>query len=119
MGEVSVTIHGRDYHIGCQDGQEEHLIKLASFLDEKVKELVETVGNIGDMPLLAMAGILVADELADSRSGTESQGSSSTETDGIIAAAEGQLVEERKATVDLLDAMALRIDSIAASLEPA
>ncbi len=111
MGEVSVNIHGRDYHIGCQDGQEEHLVKLAAFLDGKVNDLVESVGNIGDMPLLAMAGILVADELADSR---RDQGEANT--DGSLG--QIQVAQERAATVDLLDAMVLRIDSIAASLEP-
>lgn len=115
MGEVSVKIHGRDYHIGCQDGQEEHLIKLAAFLDGKVNDLVESVGNIGDMPLLAMAGILVADELADSRRDLDEADESGSLAEGHQA----QIAQERNATVDLLDAMVLRIDNIAASLEPA
>ncbi|MCZ6603693.1 MAG: cell division protein ZapA [Alphaproteobacteria bacterium] len=110
MGEVAVTIYGRDYHIGCQDGQEEHLIKLAAYLDGKVNELVGNVGNIGDMPLLAMAGILVADELTDSRADK----SGDTDTKALVADA---LSGERRASVELLDAMARRIDNIAASLE--
>ena len=111
MGEVSVNIHGREYHIGCQDGQEDHLVKLASYLDGKIKELVESVGNIGDMPLLAMAGILVADELADIRRG-EDPGSA------LGADIQSTLDAERAVTLELVDNTARRIDDIAAALEP-
>jgi cell division protein ZapA len=111
VGEVTVIIHGRDYHMGCQDGQEEHLIRLAGYVDGKIKDLVETVGNIGDMPLLAMAGILVADELADSRRDNESTGGAST-------ALQESLTAERGSLIQILDAATLRVDGIAASLEP-
>lgn len=111
MGEVSVNIHGREYHIGCQDGQEDHLVKLASYLDGKIKELVESVGNIGDMPLLAMAGILVADELADSRRGNDPANASGADIQAAIDA-------ERAVTLELVDGTTRRIDDIAAALEP-
>ena len=111
MGEVSVNIHGREYHIGCQDGQEDHLVKLASYLDEKIKELVDSVGNIGDMPLLAMAGILVADELADSRRGKDP-------VDAPGADLQAALDAERAVTLELVDATTRRIDDVAAALEP-
>lgn len=111
MGEVAVNIHGRDYHIGCQDGQEEHLIKLAAYLDGKITELVGSVGNIGDMPLLAMAGILVADELADSRRDKETAETANDDTQNLLA--EGEKVQS-----ELLEGMIRRIDNIAASLEP-
>jgi len=92
MAQVTVTINGRGYQIACDDGQEAHLSRLAGYLDGKVGELTEAVGQIGDTQLLVMAGLLVADELSDMR-----------EVEGDVA--------------DRLDALAARIEDIAGRLE--
>jgi len=65
MAQVSVRINGRHYQVACEDGQEAHLQKLAAYIDERVAELVRDVGQVGDARLLVMAGLLIADELAD------------------------------------------------------
>lgn len=65
MSQISITINGRDYSIVCDDGQETHLARLAEYLDRRVGELVESVGQIGDSRLLLMVGLLIADELSD------------------------------------------------------
>ncbi|MEW5704993.1 MAG: cell division protein ZapA [Pseudomonadota bacterium] len=65
MTQVSVAINGRDYDIACDNGQEEHLERLAAFVDKRVKELITSVGQIGDARLLVMVSLLIADELAD------------------------------------------------------
>lgn len=65
MGQVAITINGRIYDIACDDGQEAHLTRLGIYLDQRVTELVESVGQIGDARLMVMASLLVADELAD------------------------------------------------------
>src|SRR3546814_11102105 len=65
MSQLSITINGRNYSIACEDGQEEHLTKLAGYLDMRVGELVGAVGQVGAARLLRMAALLVADELSD------------------------------------------------------
>ena len=65
MAQVSITINGRGYQIACDDGQEEHLRRLAAYVDRRVAELVAAMGQIGDQRLLVMASLLVADELSD------------------------------------------------------
>ena len=65
MAQVSVRINGRHYQVACEDGQEAHLQKLASYIDERVAELVRDVGQVGDARLLVMSSLLIADELAD------------------------------------------------------
>ena len=67
MAQVEIRINGRDYRIACEDGQESHLSNLAKYLDGKVTELVEEVGQIGDTSLMVMAGLLITDELSDTR----------------------------------------------------
>lgn len=68
MVQVSVQINARKYTISCDDGQEAHLTRLASYVDRRVSELVASVGQIGDTQLLVMAGLLIADELSDAYS---------------------------------------------------
>ena len=65
MGQVTVTINGRDYDIACDDGQESHLTKLSEFVDNRLKELIAAVGQVGDSRLLVMASLLLADELSE------------------------------------------------------
>ncbi len=65
MGQLTVTINGRDYSIACDDGQEEHLTRLSDYLNTRISELVSVVGQVGDTRLLVMLGLLIADELSD------------------------------------------------------
>ena len=107
MAEVEVTINGRSYLMGCDDGQEEHLMALAEDVGRRVDELVATVGQVGDARLLLMAGLLIADELYDARAETEaSQGTEQRQA----AEAEAQLA-------DRLDGLAQRLESVAAQLQ--
>lgn len=63
MGKVSVTLNGRAFTIGCEDGQESYLRELARHLDGHVTDLSKQVGQIGDLRLLLMASLVVVDEL--------------------------------------------------------
>jgi len=65
MAQVSVTINGRQFRMACEDGQEEHLLKLARELDNRISGLRAKFGEIGDTRLTVMAAITVADELAE------------------------------------------------------
>lgn len=65
MGSVNVTINGRQYRIACEDGQEEHLGRLATEFDARIAELRERVGEVGDARLTIMAALTVADDLAE------------------------------------------------------
>ncbi len=68
MPLVNVTVNGRAYTVACDDGEEAHVRELGHFLDRRVRELAESVGQVGDSRLLLMAGLVVADELSEARS---------------------------------------------------
>ena len=40
MAQVDVVINNRPYRIACDDGQEQHLSRLAEYVDQRVQELV-------------------------------------------------------------------------------
>ncbi len=63
MPEISLNINERNYQVTCDEGQEEHLRKLASHLNERIEGLVGAVGQVGEGRLLVMASLMVADEL--------------------------------------------------------
>ncbi len=65
MAEVSVTINGRVYRMACDPGQEDHLARLGRELDQRITQLRDSFGEIGDTRLAVMAAIMVADELAE------------------------------------------------------
>ena len=65
MAQVEVTVNGRAYVVACEDGEETHLEELAEYLNGQVKELAESLGQVGEARLILMAGLLLADELFD------------------------------------------------------
>jgi cell division protein ZapA len=65
MSHVSVTIHGRQYRMACEDGQEDHLVRLAKDLDQRIEQLKVSFGAIGDMRLIVMAALTLGDELSE------------------------------------------------------
>jgi cell division protein ZapA len=115
MGQVAVTIRGRSYPVACDDGQEEQVIRLASYLDKRAAELDRTVGVVSETRMLLMIGLLVADELAEAHE----------ELRRAREAVEGAEAASRKAALDqverrvapVLDRLASRLDDIAARLE--
>lgn len=65
MAQVIITINYREYPISCDNGQEIQIMKLGRMLDEKAKALTSSLGHINENQLLAMVGLLLADELSE------------------------------------------------------
>ena len=66
MAHVIVQVNGRPYTMQCPDGEEDHLRELAELLDSEVQRVKQSVGNVGDIRMLVMAGLMVADRLSES-----------------------------------------------------
>jgi len=67
MAQISVEVNGRPYAVGCEDGQEGHLLELAKMFDHQVRQVSQDMGQLGDTRLFLMGALLLADELADAR----------------------------------------------------
>ena len=65
MANVNIKFNGKDYLLSCDDGQEESLKKLTSFLYNKYLELKKRLGNIGENKLLLITAIQLIDEHFD------------------------------------------------------
>jgi cell division protein ZapA len=109
MGQVSIQVNGRNYDIACDDGEEEHVLRLGRYLDEKLAELVVRMGQVGDSRLLVMAALLIADELSDTYGKLEK---ARTGAGNGVSPANGEAAKS-------ITLLAERIDNIAAGLERA
>lgn len=67
MPLVNVMVNARAYTIACDEGEQEHLKELAAHVDEKVRELAGSVGQVGDQKLMLMAAVLITDEFFEAR----------------------------------------------------
>lgn len=65
MAQVTITINSREYAIACDAGEEVHIMQLARILEEKAKLLTASGSCINENMLLAMIGLLLADELSE------------------------------------------------------
>tara|TARA_B100000795_G_scaffold257051_1_gene229962 strand:+ start:204 stop:650 length:447 start_codon:yes stop_codon:yes gene_type:complete len=62
MANVSIKFNNKDYLLSCDEGQEESLKKLTTFLDKKYNELKDQLGNIGESKLLLITTIKLIDD---------------------------------------------------------
>jgi len=112
MGQVKVSVNGQRYQLACRDGEEDRLIDLARYVDEKVKDLAETMGSVGDSRLLLLAALVVADELHELRENTEGVAGRPETGNGMSFGLDA-------GTANRLDALVDEIEDIAARLENA
>ncbi|KAB2864864.1 MAG: cell division protein ZapA [Bauldia sp.] len=116
MAQVTVTIDGKQYRMACDEGQEEHLMELASRFDRYVTHLKGSFGEIGDQRLTVMAGIMVMDELAELQKrvrGMESEIATlrKTRDDALTKATKNDAV-----LTDALSSLAERMEGLATRL---
>lgn len=112
MAQVTVTINGRDYQVACDDGQEAHVARLGTYVDNRVKELVAAVETkVDDARLLVMVALLLADELSDVYAELD-----------VARSADKGVAAKMSAEEDLsasIEDLAARIENIADRLEQA
>ena len=65
MAQMTIRINGYAYVVGCEDGQEEHLTAMAGEIEARVNSIKALGGQSGESRLLALAALLMADELHD------------------------------------------------------
>lgn len=67
MAQVTLRIDGHAYSIGCNDGEEPHLLAMADEVQKRVERAKSLGANSGETRLLAMAALFMADELHDAQ----------------------------------------------------
>lgn len=65
MSAVDISILGRSYRIGCDDGQEQDLHLLAEYLDDRLHGLKRGYGIVNESMAHVMLMLTLADELQE------------------------------------------------------
>ena len=80
---VTVRLNGHAYQMGCDEGQEQHIEMLGREVDAVLKQLIESVGQIGEARLLAMASLILADLAHSSGQPMPADGLDSTDIENL------------------------------------
>jgi cell division protein ZapA len=116
MAQVTVTIDGKSYRMACEEGQEDHLTDLANRFDQYVSHLKSQFGEIGDLRLTVMAGIMVMDELSEVNRKLKSL---QTEADNLRQGRDATVADQQRAEealASVLSEVTSQIHGIAAKL---
>jgi cell division protein ZapA len=110
LGQISIKINGYTYNAGCEDGQEAHLLAMAAEVEERIRGIKALGVQSGESFLLALAALMMADELHDMRTELEA------------ARAAPKAAKPAKAAPDVskrINKLAARAEAIADGLERA
>ena len=105
MGQVTVRVNGYAHTIGCKDGEEAHVLELASRIEAKTKLIRSMGGQFSESRMLLHVALLLADEANDLRA----------EVERLSAGAAAAAADPRLA--DRLTRIAERIEGIAGAFD--
>jgi cell division protein ZapA len=80
MGQVSVFLNGRTYHLACAEGDEARLRVLLAYVKDRMERLVIELGPVDEARLLLMSAVVLADELIEARGYGKGQGEAASVT---------------------------------------
>jgi cell division protein ZapA len=119
MPLVNVMVNGRAYTIACDDGEEDHLRDLAAVVDAKAREVLSSVGQVGDTRLLLMAALLMADEHHAAVGRLDASAHASAALDDARNALESRAQDAESIAANALEHAARKVEDIAARLAAA
>jgi cell division protein ZapA len=114
---VTVTINGRNYTVACGEGEEQHLLDLASYYDKQIRLLTEEVGQVGDTRLLLLGALMIADQLSDMVSKVDELRSEVNRLKGERTTFEHRAANAEMRVAEVLDAASRRVGEIAERLQ--
>ena len=105
MAITAINVGGREYNLACDDGQEEHLQRLASMVDERVCELAARMGGrnggrLGENMGLLLAAITIADELFENKQQIVNEGGYS---EGAVVAALNEIASRMETIAERVE----------------
>lgn len=116
MGEVNLTINGKNFGITCDDGQEQRVVDLGHYIDSRIRDISASGAAGNENHLLVLASLMLADEVFDLReyiqlidNGEQPQGERTA----------GTLKQEELAIAEAIDHLADRIEGIADRIQGA
>jgi cell division protein ZapA len=86
MSKLAIKLYGRDYTVNCDVGEEDRLQQLVEFVESRMQEVADRVGNTTEPRLLMLTCLHLADQLFDLHHNTRN--SLTKDEDLLVAAVE-------------------------------
>ncbi|WP_446654082.1 cell division protein ZapA [Blastomonas sp.] len=119
MPDMRLTIAGRLYNVTCQPGEEQHLARLGAMLDAAARKAGAT-GGLTETRTLLFAGLLLADELAETQDRAAEALAAKAAQAEPAAPQQGDLLahdNDTELAARAIEKLAKRIENLAAGLE--
>ena len=71
-GALNISVLGREFRIGCPEGEEKQLLASVDYLNRKMKEVRDTGKVVGNERIAIMAALNIAHELLSTKPGNSS-----------------------------------------------
>ncbi len=120
MSVITVSIHGKDYQLACDNGQEEHLRELAYQVDDRLRQMEKKLGGTAsghgeEMLLFMLTAITMTDELNDIKSELDQLHQEMANTSHSFERSKN--IEMEQILAGTIDEIAQRIERMADKLE--
>jgi len=97
MSHVTLTIAGRTYKVGCDEGQEDRVRDLGHEVDRRARALADATKATGEGLVLVLTSLMLADEAADAKAATAPLAEENAALKVRVAELEAQNAEGRDA----------------------
>jgi len=113
MAQVTITINSREYAVACEDGQEVRIMQLSRLLDEKARMITGGSLQVNENMLLAMVGLLLADELTELKKGVPQVVAGGEAVDNLrLPGLDKELAEKLQNLTEEINSVAKKIESL-------
>ena len=113
MAQVTITINSREYAVACEDGQEVRIIQLSRLLDEESRMITGGSLQVNENMLLAMVGLLLADELTELKKGVPQAVAGGEAVDNSrLPGLDKELAEKLQNLTEEINSVAKKIESL-------
>ncbi|MFN3827503.1 MAG: cell division protein ZapA [Micavibrio sp.] len=120
MADVNLGIHGKNYSIACDAGQETRVVELGKYVDARLREIAAAGAASSEAHLLVLTALVLADEIyelrdlvADLRSRSPKVVREEVEVEGPQRVSE----EDELEILAAIEQLASRIDTVAERLQ--
>jgi len=115
MAEVTLKINNRGYGLSCEDGEEQRVLDLATYVDSRLQDIAKAGAATNESHLLVLTSLVLADELFELRDElAEMQKHLQNAQAGLpIQQYDGPSAQEEEMIVNAIDHLAQKIERIA------
>lgn len=111
MGHINLVINGRNFGMECDDGQEQRVMDLGRYVDNKVRTISSAGAASNENHLLVLSALMLADEIFELRENLAALGEH-VET-------REQYERHEQTMADIIYSLTERLDSIAKRVQAA